>query len=448
MVFAVPENHFPENHFDPDNRGNISIFARAVTKYEKPLIPISAEDAKKQAQKPWFLYLQGGPGFGCGPPQNNPLTQLVLDQGYQMLYIDQRGTGQSSTITADGLKMLGDANAQADYLKLFRADSIVEDCEAIRRCLTADYPEDQKKWTIFGQSFGGFCCVTYLSKHPEGLSEVFTSGGMPPVGHTPEEVYRALFKQVEKRNEAYYLKYPLDVSVIHKLVLHIYNGEFISLPAGGKLTARRFGMLGLLFGQRGGIDTVHDIVNRMANDLQQFNQFSRPTLSIFEQAVGFDDNVIYALLHEAIYCEGEMSGWAAEHVGKKLKNFPSLHSMPSYDGQLTKMPFYFTGEMIFRFTFETYPQLALLKKTADVLADYSDWTELYDEWKLAENEVPVYAASFVDDMYVDFVFAQETVAKIKGCQHFITNTMFHDAIRSNTAEVMKELFKLRNDTIN
>jgi proline iminopeptidase len=30
--------------------------------------------------------------------------------------------------------------------------------------LTDDYPEDQRKWSIIGQSFGGFCAATYLSK--------------------------------------------------------------------------------------------------------------------------------------------------------------------------------------------------------------------------------------------------------------------------------------------
>ena len=47
---------------------------------------------------------------------------------------------------------------------MFRADSIVRDCEAIRSCLTADYPMDRRKWSVIGQSFGGFCAVTYLSK--------------------------------------------------------------------------------------------------------------------------------------------------------------------------------------------------------------------------------------------------------------------------------------------
>lgn len=81
-----------------------------------------------------------------------------------MLFLDQRGTGLSSTLTAGTLARQGDAIKQAEYLKNFRADSIVRDCEAIRDVLTQDYPTDQRRWSILGQSFGGFCAVTYLSK--------------------------------------------------------------------------------------------------------------------------------------------------------------------------------------------------------------------------------------------------------------------------------------------
>lgn len=63
-----------------------------------------------------------------------------------MLYLDQRGTGLSSPITAATLAAEGDSHRQADYLKFFRADSIVKDCEAIRKTLTKDYPSELKKW--------------------------------------------------------------------------------------------------------------------------------------------------------------------------------------------------------------------------------------------------------------------------------------------------------------
>ena len=76
------------------------------------------------------------------------------------------------------------------------------------------------------------------------------------------------------------------------------------------------------------------------------------------------------------------------------------------------MPLYFSGEMIYPFLFDLFPELEKLKTVADILAKYGGWPDLYDEWQLARNEVPLYAATFVDDMYVDFGLAQETVSQI------------------------------------
>jgi len=54
--------------------------------------------------------------------------------------------------------------------------------------------------------------------------------------------------------------------------------------------------------------------------------------------------------------------------------------------------------MIYPFLFDTSPELEKLADVAEILAKYSGWPELYDEWQLARNEVPLYAATFVDDM--------------------------------------------------
>lgn len=66
----------------------------------------------------------------------------------------------------------------------------VRDCETIRKTLLghkAD-PED-RKWTILGQSFGGFCALTYLSFFSQGLKEVFLTGGLAPIVKSPDPVY-------------------------------------------------------------------------------------------------------------------------------------------------------------------------------------------------------------------------------------------------------------------
>lgn len=97
--------------------------------------------------------------------------------------------------------------------------------------------------------------------------------------------------------------------------------------------------------------------------------------------------------------------------------------------------------------FDDFDELVHLKEVADILANHDEWPELYDEAQLAKNEVPVYAVTYFDDMYVYFDFARETAAKIKGSKTFITNSLYHDALSHKTAEMTKNLFAMRDDTI-
>jgi pimeloyl-ACP methyl ester carboxylesterase len=92
-------------------------------------------------------------------------VKVAFEKGYQVLLIDQRGTGLSSQISAESLNELFKTDEEkATYLTHFRADSIVKDCEVVRKELTKDRSkEDEQRITLLGQSFGGFCITTYLS---------------------------------------------------------------------------------------------------------------------------------------------------------------------------------------------------------------------------------------------------------------------------------------------
>ena len=80
---------------------------------------------------------------------------------------------------------------------------LVKDCEAIRQLLLGhkSSPED-RKWTILGQSFGGFCAITYLSFHQEGIKEVFLTGGLAPLVDQPDPVYESLARELSNRHHA------------------------------------------------------------------------------------------------------------------------------------------------------------------------------------------------------------------------------------------------------
>jgi len=106
----------------------------------------------------------------------------------------------------------------------------------------------------------------------------------------------------------------------------------------------------------------------------------------------------------------------------------------------------FAGEMIFRSLFEDHVELRKMKKVAKGLA-YHVWPPLYDIEVLSNNTVPVYAATYMDDMYVDFELAQETAKTIRNIRQWVTNFHMHDGLRQAPETVLKSLFELRKGPI-
>ncbi|KAK5189783.1 hypothetical protein LTR99_006285 [Exophiala xenobiotica] len=445
LFFSVPLDHSKPD----DGEERLKIFCRSARKFEKPAAPKTATTSESDTDKlPWFVYIPGGPGFGCASPQNLPeFTNEVLARGYQFLAFDHRGMGLSTPATAETITSKGLPAQQAEYLTHFRAENAVRDLEAIRLCLTSDYPAEKKKWTIMGSSYGGFVCLNYLSFYPEGLREAFPVAGMGPITQSvPDGPVEKLFRKVLERNAKYYEKYPEDKEDVRKILGLIADSAGasagIKLPCGDILTEARFLEMGLCLGFHGGIDAIHAIVLRAANDIELFGGFTRPTLSAIEGMSSFNDHPLYAVLHGSLYAQGMPAGWAFDRVRDKF--FPEFSTGLQKDR--TEGPL-FTGEVVFKHAFENHGELKALLDVAEILETKQHWDELYDLEQLGRNEVPVYAAIFVDDMYVDFEYSLETARMVKGCKTYVTNTLYHDALRSRTGEVLRALFELRDDSI-
>ena len=156
-ILTEREHTVPLRHGSPGG-GTLTVFTREVA-------------APDGANRPYLVFFQGGPGFEATRPTSPPsgwMRRALAD--YRVLLLDQRGTGRSSPV---GSQLPGATpEAQADYLTRFRADAIVRDAEHIRRELGV------ARWSVLGQSFGGFCAMTYLSIAPDGLAEAFITGGL------------------------------------------------------------------------------------------------------------------------------------------------------------------------------------------------------------------------------------------------------------------------------
>ncbi|MEV8592621.1 alpha/beta fold hydrolase [Streptomyces sp. NPDC052012] len=412
----------PLDHDDPSGE-TIELYAREV---------VAADKAGQDL--PWLLYLQGGPGFGANRFVGKQAWLGRALKEYRVLLLDQRGTGHSTPANRQTLPLRGGPAAQADYLTRFRADSIVRDCEAIRPEVTGGAP-----WTVLGQSFGGFCTVTYLSTAPEGLDTAIITGGLPSLDAHAEDAYRAAYPRIERKVTAHYARYPQDVDRVRRIADHLLTHE-VTLPNGYRLTVEAFQSLGIVLGSGDGSHRLHYLLEDAF-----VRTPSGPALSdAFQEQVqgmlSFAGHPLYALVHEACYGQdARPTAWAAERVRAEFPQFDAAKALAGDE------PVLFTGETIHPWMFDCDPALRPLRETAELLAARTDWTPLYDPSRLAANEVPVAAAVYHDDMYVDTAHSLRTARAIRGLRTWVTDEFEHDGVRAGGPRVLDRLLALARD---
>lgn len=401
-VFDVPLDH------SDGTKGTIQVFAREV-----------CEVAKKDDDLPWLVFLQGGPGGWSPRPMGKEHWIKVAVKKYRILLLDQRGVGRSTPVTHETLAKFDSPQQQADYLTHFRADNIVRDCELIRKELVGE------KWASLGQSYGGFCTLTYLSFAPEGLTHCYITGGVPSPIRNAEDVYRATCPKVIKKNRKFYDRHPGDEEHVRNIVKEIEGGGY-TLPNGDAMTIERFRQLGQGFGMMEGFDALHYMLETAFVD----GKLSHSFLTAVQSKTGFDTGPIFAILHEPIYCQGEASGWAADRVRDEFLEFGT-------EGRFT-----FIGEMIGRWMFDQIGTLRPLKEAAEILAEKDDWPHLYDVDRLRKNEVPVVCAVYHDDMYVPAEFSLECAEMVPNVRCWVTNEFEHCGLRTESKKVLGRLMDM------
>jgi pimeloyl-ACP methyl ester carboxylesterase len=405
----------PLDHARPQGQ-QIEVFARGV---------VAA--GRETPSLPWLVFFQGGPGFASPRPMDNSGWLKRALQDYRVLLLDQRGTGRSTPLTVQTLARLTTAQAMADYLLHFRADAIVRDAEFIRRELVGE----QEKWSVLGQSFGGFCVTHYLSAAPAGLQEALITGGLPPLDRPVDDIYQATYQRVREKNRLYYQRYPDDVEQVKAVVQYLSTHE-VYLPTGDLLSPRRFQQLGLAFGDSQGFEQIHYLLEEAFVTGRDAQELSYTFLRGLENMLSFDTNPLFAVLHEAIYCQQAASRWSAERVRAQ---YPEFELSPD-------RPVTFTGEMIYPWMFDEYERLRPLKEAAEILANYEEWPRLYDLAVLRSNTVPSAAAIYYNDMYVERQYSEETAQTIQGLKVWITNEYEHNGLRADGEAVLGRLLGL------
>ncbi len=415
IVLTDHEFNVPLDYTRPDG-DKIRIFGREVVGRDK-----------EKKDLPWLVFFQGGPGGEAPRPESKKSWLKRALQEYRVLLLDQRGTGRSTPVCYQTLMRFATPREQAEYLKNFRADSIVRDAELIRCELIGE----GNRWSVLGQSYGGFCVTHYLSAAPDGLKEAIITGGLPPLNRSPDDVYRATYRRVIEKNRLYYERYPEDVEHVQDIVEYLASHD-VALPGGGRLTPRRFQQLGLLLGMSNGRERIHYMIEEAFVQGAAGRELSYSFLRRFENSLWFETNPIYAILHESIYCEEIASNWSAERVRSEYNEFEIVHNQPVF----------FTGEMVYPWMFDEYEHLRPLKEAGEILATYDGWPLLYDKSILGLNTVPCAAVIYYNDMYVERTLSEETAQTIRGMKLWVTNEYDHDGLRVDGEKVLGHLLNM------
>jgi pimeloyl-ACP methyl ester carboxylesterase len=391
----------PLDHDAPDGE-TIEVFAREVA-------------APDGGDRPFLVFLQGGPGQEAPRPVGRPAAPSWLERAlrdFRVLMLDQRGTGRSTPYGAPGPHPA----AGAERLTHFRADAIIRDAEAFRQHLGAD------RWSVLGQSFGGFCSVHYLSVAPDSLREVFFTGGLTPVGRPVDDIYSATFDTMRMLNARYHRQFPDDGDRLARLLDRCDAGE-VRGPDGEPISRRLMRTIGNKLGMDGGAESIHYLLERdptspaFAHDFAEMRPFN-------------GRNPLYAVIHESSYADGVATRWSSDRV--QPDDFRG-------DSQLL------TGEHLFSWHFEDSADLRPYAEVAAILAEHP-WPQLYDAEVLSSVDVPCAAAIYADDPFVDRRFSEETADLLPGMRRWLTDEYLHNGLRSDGGRVLDRLIGLARGT--
>ncbi|WP_030485285.1 alpha/beta fold hydrolase [Nocardioides aequoreus] len=391
----------PVDHEHPDG-GRLEVFAREVT-------------AVGGEQRPWLLFLQGGPGHESPRPTTSPTAPGWLDRAlrdYRVLLLDQRGTGLSTPYPSSyAAARDADPQGEAAYLRHFRADAIVRDAELLREHLGV------RRWSLLGQSFGGFCALHYRSTFPDSLAETFFTGGLPPVGLPPEEIYAATFRQVAVLEARHHVRWPEDAARLAQALEACAAGE-VRRPDGTALTPRLLRTVGNQLGLHGGSEALHHLLERDPRSAA----FAADALALLPFGAR---NPLYAVVQESCYADGGATRWAAARAQPE-----------GHEG--------LTGEHVFPWHFDDEPGLAPYAETARLLAE-EPWPRLYDADRLADVDLPGAAAVYADDPFVLREHSEATLQVLPGVRAWTTAAYLHNGLRHAGPEVLDRLLALARD---
>nr|MDK6329016.1 proline iminopeptidase [Alloscardovia omnicolens] len=129
---------------------------------------------------------------------------------------------------------------------------------------------------------------------------------------------------------------------------------------------------------------------------------------------------LYWVLQEFIYANKEIEpiNWAANDVLRSTKQFDE-----------SSRPLMLIGEAALPEIFDEDSALRAFRPAMDELMSDTQWGTVYDEDQLARNDIPIHAAVYFDDMYVDSGLQLDTLSRVGNSHAWVTNEFEHDGAR-------------------
>lgn len=369
---------------------------------------------------PYLLWFQGGPGGRAQRPSGDSGWMSAALDKFRIILIDQRGTGRSTPLTRSTLDPAWSPREIAEYAVHFRAPNIVRDAEKLREYFGVE------RWSILGQSFGGFLSLTYLSLAPHSIDYSFITAGLGDLSGHPDATYEKAFDKVTEETRQFFNDFPFAEKSLDEVIDLVEHSE-VRLPTGEMLTVDHIRALGIQLGTDSGRLNLAYQLETAITEVRGTRQLSDTFLAEIVETLSFAKRPLYALLHESIYSRGSATRWSAQRVLEQRQSRDDID-----------VTFY--GEMIFPWMFESDPSLTALKEAADIIANSDGLEDPYDDHNLAANEVSVYAAVYEKDMFVPIEISLETASKVSHVHLVRFDEYRHDGIRQDGKTILSALF--------
>ena len=210
-----------------------------------------------------IIFFNGGPTFHShvvfGQIQTNAKSSDL-----PIVYMDQRGTGCSDPYPSDM------SAANIERLAFYGSRSIVKDAEALRKLILKN-----RKWKVYGQSYGGLIAHRYLEVAPEGIASLHIHGNAVMLDW--HLFYKMRLLSQKRVVETYFLKYPEDRALLKALRSQIlastcFDNQNIKICGDSMLDAAV-----LILGFPSRWDNLHSSLNSLIDKqgLLQNNRLSR-----------------------------------------------------------------------------------------------------------------------------------------------------------------------------